>query len=130
MDSRTDASVSPTARARYQGENNMHGFFGNSAAKSGYACLAIKLVSDWRAIWSKNSGTSAAAPFGVVTLPPSGSEGGADIGSMRYAQTGAFSRFSRACMTVYFDELKRLVFAIVSDCTAGPWTEFLLGRNR
>jgi hypothetical protein len=33
----------------------MHGFFGNSAQSSGYACLAIKLVNDWRAIWSKNS---------------------------------------------------------------------------
>jgi hypothetical protein len=72
-----------------QGENNMHGFFGNSQQKSGYACLAIKLVEDWRQIWSKNSGTSALAPFGVVTLPPSGGEGGADIGSMRYAQTGS-----------------------------------------
>ena len=68
----------------------MRGFFGNSGAKSGYACLAIKLVNDWRAIWSNNSGTSASAPFGIVTLPPSGSEGGADIGSMRYAQTGSY----------------------------------------
>ena len=68
----------------------MHGFFGNSAAGTGYACLAVKLVSDWRAVWAKNSGTKPDAPFGVVTLPPSGSEGGADIGSMRYAQTGSY----------------------------------------
>ena len=74
----------------YQGENNMHGFFGNSADQSGYSCLAVKLIADWRAIWAKSSGTAADAPFGVVTLPPSGGEGGADIRSMGHAQTGSW----------------------------------------
>ena len=42
-----------------------------------------KLVSQWRKIWAANSGTDPNAPFGLVTLAASGSEGGADIGSMR-----------------------------------------------
>ena len=31
--------------------------------------------------------TDAEAPFGLVTLAPSGDEGGASIGTMRWAQT-------------------------------------------
>lgn len=38
---------------------------------------------------SKTSGTAPDAPFGLVTLAASGGEGGADIGSMRLAQTGS-----------------------------------------
>ena len=68
----------------------MHGYFGNSLDQSGYSCLAVKLISQWRSIWSKSSGTAPDAPFGVVTLPPSGSEGGADIRSMGHAQTGSW----------------------------------------
>ena len=73
-----------------QGENNMHAMFGNSQLGTGYACLMAKLVSDWRALWAKSSGTDPMAPFGLVTLAASGGEGGADIGSMRLAQTASY----------------------------------------
>eukprot|EP00729_Bicosta_minor_P010417 gene10417-25194_t len=58
----------------YQGENDMHNFFGNSALKSGATAGT----------------TDADAPFGIVTLAPSGTEGGSDIGTMRWAQTAGF----------------------------------------
>ena len=46
------------------------------------------LVADWRSYWSATAGTTDAdAPFGIVTLAPSGTEGGSDIGTMRWAQT-------------------------------------------
>ena len=74
----------------YQGENDMHGYFGNSLRKAGYACLMPKLVSTWRALWSTTPGTTdESAPFGVVTLAASGTEGGADISAMRVAQAGS-----------------------------------------
>jgi hypothetical protein len=73
-----------------QGENNMHAMFGNSQLGTGYACLMAKLVSDWRALWAKSSGTDPMAPFGLVTLAASGGEGGSDIGSMRLAQTASY----------------------------------------
>jgi hypothetical protein len=38
--------------AWYQGENNMHNLFGNSAQGTGYACLMPKLVADWRKVWA------------------------------------------------------------------------------
>lgn len=68
----------------YQGENDMHGFFGNSILKTGYSCLMSNLISSWRDIFVS---TSSNAPFGLVTLAPSGGEGGNDIGTMRWAQT-------------------------------------------
>ena len=62
----------------YQGENDMHNYFGSSIRNTGYACLMPKLVSTWRALWSQTPGTTDPdAPFGVVTLAASGSEGGA-----------------------------------------------------
>ena len=55
------------------------------------ACLMEKLVSQWRSLWSATGGTTdPLAPFGLVTLPDTGSEGGADIGSMRHAQTASY----------------------------------------
>jgi hypothetical protein len=49
------------------------------------------LVSEWRALWSSTPGTTdPAAPFGVVTLASSGSEGGHNLGSMRLAQTAGY----------------------------------------
>ncbi len=75
----------------YQGENDMHNLFGNSAQKSGYACLMEALVKQWRGLWSVTAGTTEAeAPFGLVTLAPSGTEGGSDIGTMRWAQTASY----------------------------------------
>ena len=70
----------------------MHNLFGNSALNTGYACLMQKLVTQWRQLWSTEPGTTAAdAAFGVVTLAPSGTEGGSDIGTMRLAQTASYS---------------------------------------
>jgi len=75
----------------YQGENDMHNYFGNSVLKSGYSCLMQNLVSQWRSLWSATAGTTEPdAPFGIVTLAPSGTEGGSDIGTMRWAQTAGY----------------------------------------
>merc|ERR1719221_2530684 len=59
----------------YQGENDMHGVKGNVLDKTGYACMMAQLVKLWRKEWSKASATDPNAPFGVVALPGSGSEG-------------------------------------------------------
>jgi hypothetical protein len=83
----------------YQGENNMYSTFGNSAKRYGYSCLLPVLVSDWRRLWSRTPGTTEPlAPFGVVTLASSGSEGGADLGSMRLAQTAGYGKLPNAAM--------------------------------
>jgi hypothetical protein len=75
----------------YQGENNMGGVKGNSLNNNGYACAMRQLIRGWRAAWSKVPGTTdPLAPFGVVTLASSGSEGGANFGTMRIAQTASY----------------------------------------
>lgn len=75
----------------YQGENDMHGVFGNSGRKTGYSCMMPALVDSWRKLWSAEAGTTdPTAPFGLVTLAPSGGEGGNDIGTMRWAQTAGY----------------------------------------
>eukprot|EP00729_Bicosta_minor_P014162 gene14162-23573_t len=80
--------VLPFVNMTLKGENDMHNYFGSSLRKTGYACLMPKLVSSWRALWSQTPGTTDPnAPFGVVTLASSGSEGGADIRQMGIAQT-------------------------------------------
>ena len=57
------------------------------------------LVSEWRALWSRTPGTTdPMAPFGVVTLAASGNEGGADLGSMRLAQTAGYGVLPNALM--------------------------------
>ena len=87
----------------YQAENNMHGFFGNSAKKSGYSCLAQALVEEWRRLWSAEPGTTSPdAPFGLVTLAPSGTEGGASIGTMRWAQTAGYGVTPNAALPNVF----------------------------
>ena len=69
----------------------MYSTFGNSLLKTGYSCLMPALVSEWRALWSATPGTTDHnAPFGVVTLASSGSEGGRNLGSMRLAQTAGY----------------------------------------
>lgn len=68
----------------------MGGTKGNSIANIGYSCEQKALVAGWRKAWSKVPGTTdPLAPFGIVTLASSGSEGGADIGAMRWAQTAS-----------------------------------------
>jgi hypothetical protein len=70
----------------YQGENNMHGDPG------GYACMMPKMVQAWRKIWSHEPGTTPPdAPFGIVTIAPSGSEGASQhLSAFRWAQTGNY----------------------------------------
>mmetsp|Transcript_21094 Transcript_21094/g.32442 ORF Transcript_21094/g.32442 Transcript_21094/m.32442 type:complete len:669 (-) Transcript_21094:939-2945(-) len=75
----------------YQGENNMFATKGNSIADIGYGCETRELIRGWRQIWSETPGTTdPSAPFGIVTLASSGSEGGANMGAMRHAQTANF----------------------------------------
>merc|ERR1719272_1204464 len=75
----------------YQGENNMNNVKGNAAANIGYSCKQRELVKGWRAIWSETAGTTdPEAPFGLVTLASSGSEGGPNMGAMRLAQTAGY----------------------------------------
>ena len=77
----------------------MESIFGNSALGTGYSCLMPLLVRAWRALWSQTPGTTdPLAPFGVVTLAASGSEGGPDLGSMRLAQTAGYGVLPNAAM--------------------------------
>lgn len=75
----------------YQGENNMQNVKGNAAVNVGYSCKQRELVKGWRSIWSETTGTTdPMAPFGIVTLASSGSEGGPNMGAMRLAQTAGY----------------------------------------
>eukprot|EP00041_Stephanoeca_diplocostata_P003986 m.39872 g.39872 ORF g.39872 m.39872 type:complete len:692 (+) comp14765_c0_seq1:111-2186(+) len=75
----------------YQGENDMHQLKGNSLHNAGYGCELPLLVRHWRQQWSVTPGTTdPLAPFGTVTLPGSGAEGGFNMGIMRWAQTGNY----------------------------------------
>eukprot|EP01060_Flectonema_neradi_P024253 TRINITY_DN3290_c0_g1_i1.p1 TRINITY_DN3290_c0_g1~~TRINITY_DN3290_c0_g1_i1.p1 ORF type:complete len:628 (+),score=111.00 TRINITY_DN3290_c0_g1_i1:66-1886(+) len=75
----------------YQGENNMHSVFGNTAQERGYACEFAHMIKEWRQIWSVEPDTTdPMAPFGLVTLAASGTEGGTDIGGMYFAQMGSY----------------------------------------
>lgn len=75
----------------YQGENNMGGTKGNSIANVGYGCMQQQLIQGWRDIWSiVPNTTDKLAPFGIVTLASSGSEGGPNMGAMRWAQTANY----------------------------------------
>ena len=81
----------PPATRADQGENNCNGVMGNSAQGVGYGCEMPALVRVWRAAWSATPGTTdPLAPFGVVTLAAGGSEGGPDIGGMRWSQSGNY----------------------------------------
>eukprot|EP00051_Salpingoeca_urceolata_P012456 m.154374 g.154374 ORF g.154374 m.154374 type:complete len:759 (-) comp17497_c1_seq1:23-2299(-) len=83
----------------YQGENNMGAIKGNSIDNIGYGCEQRELVRGWRRIWSSTPGTTAPdAAFGVVTLASSGSEGGPNMGAMRYAQTANYGILPNAAM--------------------------------
>jgi hypothetical protein len=54
----------------------MHGWPGSSLASAGYGCMMERMVAEWRSIWSVEPNTTdPLAPFGVVTIAPSGSEG-------------------------------------------------------
>lgn len=82
----------------YQGENNVYGTMGNSAAHTGYACELPAMVASWRSYWraahslSYSSTNSYVEPlFGVATLAAGGSEGNdRNMASMRMAQTASY----------------------------------------
>jgi hypothetical protein len=72
---------------------------GNSAAGVGYGCQMPAMVALWRKHWSATAGTTdPMAPFGVVTLASGGSEGGPDIGGMRWSQTANFGTLPSPAM--------------------------------
>ena len=69
----------------------MNNVKGSATADVGYSCKQRELVKGWRAAWSDTAGTTnASAPFGVVTLASSGTEGGPNLGAMRLAQTAGY----------------------------------------
>jgi hypothetical protein len=58
-----------------------------------------KLVALWRKEWSATPGTTDPAfPFGLQTLSTGDSEGAADIGSFRFAQTASYGVMPNALM--------------------------------
>jgi sialate O-acetylesterase len=58
-----------------------------------------RLVAEWRKLWSKEDGTTSVdAPFGLVTLATSGSEGGQSMGTMHWAQTSSYGRMSNPAL--------------------------------
>jgi len=72
----------------YQGENNMHEDKGNWRNNTGYACMFKTMLEQWRHDWSVTPGTTDPQfGFGIVTLAAGTSEGGPDMGNMRWAQT-------------------------------------------
>ena len=84
-------SLSLSHTHTHLGEKNMGGTKGNSIDHVGYASNQVSLVEGWRKIFSASAGTTdPLAPFGIVTLASSGSEGGPNMGAMRMAQTGSF----------------------------------------
>ena len=83
--------VTLTPLSHFPGENNMGGTKGSALANVGYSCEQKALVTGWRKVWSETPGTTQPdAPFGIVTLASSGSEGGPDMGAMRLAQTAGY----------------------------------------
>ncbi|KAL1496899.1 hypothetical protein AB1Y20_014479 [Prymnesium parvum] len=107
----------------YQGENDMHSYFGNSLLGTGYSCLMPRLVASWRELWGAPD-----APFGVVSLAPSGSEGGDDIGTMRWAQTAGYGVLPNAAMPHTFlahaydlnDPFSNTTCAKLTGCPSAP----------
>jgi hypothetical protein len=77
----------------------MQGLKGNVLDGTGYACAMPTLIEQWRSVWSAEPGTTAPnAPFGLVALPGSGSEGGPNMGMMNLAQTASYGVVPNARM--------------------------------
>eukprot|EP00041_Stephanoeca_diplocostata_P010993 m.177446 g.177446 ORF g.177446 m.177446 type:complete len:685 (-) comp18367_c0_seq2:175-2229(-) len=114
----------------YQGENNMQGIKGNSIAKIGYSCEQKALIEGYRAVWSKSLGTTDPhAPFGVVTLASSGSEGAGGMGPMRQAQTAGYGILPNKDMpNTFLAQAYDLDDEWLSFAPQGPCYEF--GFNR
>lgn len=68
------------------------------------------------------------APFGLVTLAPSGTEGGNDMGTMRWAQTGSYGVLPNPAMPRTFlaqafdldDPWANTTCADIHCCTGQP----------
>ena len=60
--------------------------------RSRYSCMQPRMVAQWREIWSAVDGTTdPLAPFGLVTIAPSGSEGNDNkLSAFRWAQTASY----------------------------------------
>uniref|UniRef100_A0A7S4JD90 Sialate O-acetylesterase domain-containing protein n=1 Tax=Odontella aurita TaxID=265563 RepID=A0A7S4JD90_9STRA len=108
-----DARVAPFADAVtvrgflwYAGEADMayDAVLGSYARKSGYACLQVEMVRSWRTRFAATPGTTdIQAPFGIVTLHPTGAMGKpADAGTMRWAQTGGYGVLPNPAMRETF----------------------------
>ena len=81
----------------YSGSSNVAGRYGN--ATSGYACLLPKMIASYRRAWSLHPGTTRDdAPFGLVTLQPSGFGGHPDAGGFRLAQTAGYGTIPNPSM--------------------------------
>lgn len=95
----------------------MDGVKGNAAVNVGYSCHQRELVKGWRAIWSETGGTTdPLAPYGVVTLASSGSEGGPNMGAMRLAQVRRFT-----CVIFYVYWNCALSLNMMSIINADGW---------
>ena len=93
---------------------------GNPAQHEGYGCQMPAMVDLWRREWSKVNGTTdPQAPFGIVTLASGGSEGGSDIGGMRFSQTANYGSLPNAAMpSTFLAQAYDLVSAAARDgCT-------------
>ena len=78
----------------------MHGSPGSSQDSVGYGCMQPRMVEAWREIWSAVDGTTdPVAPFGLVTIAPSGSEGaGYHLSAFRWSQTANYGVLPNAAM--------------------------------
>ena len=88
----------------YQGENNVAGYPGSSLSSVGYGCMQPRMVAAWRDIWSAEAGTTdPTAPFGLVTIAPSGAEGaGNHLSAFRWAQTANYGVLPNPAMPKTF----------------------------
>ena len=62
--------------------------------------MQARMVAAWREIWSATTGTTdPLAPFGLVTIAPSGSEGaGQHLSAFRWSQTANFGVLPNTAM--------------------------------
>eukprot|EP01048_Picozoa_sp_COSAG05_P028602 COSAG05_NODE_8961_length_658_cov_1.080501_2_plen_99_part_01 len=82
----------------------MHGDTGSSLFGGGYGCMMPKLIAAWRSLWSVHPNTTdALAPFGVVTIAPSGSEGADNhLSAFRWSQTANYGVLPNPVMPATF----------------------------
>ena len=86
------------------------------------------MVDLWRKTWSKTPGTTdPLAPFGIVTLASGGSEGGADIGGMRWSQTANYGVNPNPAMPATFVAQVRSRWSPLAVLSSGL-TVFLGGQ--